>query len=125
MPHRLHIRRRSDQLAITAAVLAGLALIVSNVVGCTTLKAASRADRAASDASTLANLVRRNSTAIGKAVCPVIDYAETQAWNIRHPPDPDAMPNRRAARELEQLGRKMRETGIPCPPREQKRKRRP
>lgn len=54
-----------------------------------------------------------------RAVCPIIDYAETQARSIGVG-DPDAKPPRRpnpeAARNLEELARRMRATGIDCPP---------
>lgn len=104
-PLRRKMSRRSDHLAVTACVLSVIAIVVTVVVGATTLNNSQRIDRTA--------------TAGVKAICAVVSYAEEQAPIIRagmragmrgRTGSPEA------ADRLEKLARDMRKTGISCPP---------
>lgn len=91
MPNRLHVRRRSDQLAL-AAVFFSIVAIAVGVVG----------------AILVLDLLGKTE----RSVCSVVAYAERQATVLNKS-------NPRASRELDTLGHDMRATGIRCPPREQ------
>ena len=104
MPHRIHLERRVDQLAIAAIVLSTCALVVAVVFAITTTRNQSQ--------------IRSNGDRSEAAICATIEYADRQAVNARAgdptrtPPRP---PNPEAADELETLAADMRAAGVDCP----------
>lgn len=106
MPPR-HERRGRDELLVGVCLICLICTVVTAVVIAPTVVV-------------VAERSRSNEAAGVKAVCSLIEYAETQAAGIRSSPDLEKLPQDRRARSLEaadglsKLAADMRDTGIDC-----------